>query len=144
MVASSNVVNPDNLPPTERAAHFHALRVHLQVTQWKNLSLTCLNPKDWGWKEKNGVMIPTKTDLEPAPSWLLQVVRCNCKTESRNPCGTRLCSCRKNGLTCVAACGGCNGENCENAMVEEVEEISEEHDDIDIERNIFDFLEDFN
>ena len=48
MVISSNIVNPENLPPTERAAYFHALRVHLQVAQWKTLSLICLEPKDWG------------------------------------------------------------------------------------------------
>ena len=31
MVTTSNVVEPDNLPPTERARYYHALRVHLQV-----------------------------------------------------------------------------------------------------------------
>ena len=66
MVTFSNVIQPENLPPTKRATH--ALRVHLQVAQWKNLSLTCLDPKEWGWKEKNGVMEPVKTDIEPAPA----------------------------------------------------------------------------
>ncbi len=31
MVSSSKVVDPQKLPPTERAAHFHCLRVYLQV-----------------------------------------------------------------------------------------------------------------
>lgn len=31
MVSTSNSVQPENLPPTERASFFHALRVHLQV-----------------------------------------------------------------------------------------------------------------
>ena len=31
MVSASKVVDPHMLPPTERAAHFHSLRVHLQV-----------------------------------------------------------------------------------------------------------------
>ena len=105
IVTSSNVIQPENLPRTERATHYHALRVHLQVAQWKNLSLKCLDPKEWGWKEKNGVMEPVKTDIEPAPAWLLQVIRCNCKTPSRHPYGTHLCSCQEMGflvLQCVA------------------------------------------
>ena len=75
------------MPPTERVAH-HTLRVHLQVAQWKNLRLTCLDPKEWEWKEKNGVMEPLKTDIEPIPAWLLQLIRCNGKTDSWYPCGT--------------------------------------------------------
>ena len=39
MVTSSNVIQPENLPPTERATNY-ILRVHLQVAQCKNLSLT--------------------------------------------------------------------------------------------------------
>ena len=72
MVTSSNVIQPENLPPTERATHYQTLQVHLQVAHWKNLSLTCLDPKEWGWKEKNRVMGPLKTGIEPAPAWLLQ------------------------------------------------------------------------
>ena len=60
--------------------------------------------------------------------------------EFQNPRSTRLCSCRKNELACVVACGGCNGKNCENVMVEEPQENTEDHDEIDIERNIFKFL----
>ena len=81
VMTPSSVIQPENLPPTERAKHYHTLRVHLQVAQWKDLSLTCLDPKEWGWKEKNVVMEPVKTDIEPAPVWLLQVIRCNCKTD---------------------------------------------------------------
>ena len=42
MVATCNEVEPENLPPTERATYFHALRVNLQVCQWMNLDLHCL------------------------------------------------------------------------------------------------------
>ena len=43
----------------------------------------------------------------PAPDDLLKVVRCKCKSTSCNQCGTNLCSCRKNGLSCVSACEEC-------------------------------------
>ena len=62
------------------------------------------------------------TDLEPAPKELLSFVHCNCKTTSRNTCGTNLCSCRKNGLTCVAACVDCRGESCNNSRAETVDD----------------------
>ena len=83
-------------------------------------------------------MEPVKTDIEHAPAWLLQVIRRNCRTDSRHPCGTRLCLCRKNGLSCVAACGGCHGEGCEDS-VENEREIEENEN----ERNIFEILQTF-
>ena len=134
MVTCSNVIQLENLPPTERTTHYHVLRVHLQVAQWKHLSLTCLDPKEWGWKQKIGVMEPVKTDIEPAPAWLLQVIRCNCKIDSRHPSGTRLCACRNNGLSCVAACGGCHGEGCKNSIEDE---RGIEQSEYENERNIF-------
>ena len=68
----------------------------------------------WGWTEENKSVVPKKTDLDPAPDWLLNVVRCKCKDGSRNQCGTMLCSCRKNGLKCVTACRDFRGETCSN------------------------------
>ena len=43
----------------------------------------------------------------PAPDDLLKVIRCKCKSTSCNQCGTNLCSCRKNELSCVSACEEC-------------------------------------
>ena len=34
MMAKSNKVMPQRLPPTERATHYHSLRVHFQVGRW--------------------------------------------------------------------------------------------------------------
>ena len=62
------------------------------------------------------------TDLEPVPKELLNFVHCNCKRTFRNTCATNLCSCRKNGLTCVAACGDCWGESCNNSSAETEED----------------------
>ena len=112
------LIEPEKLPPTERAAWFHGLRVHLQTIQWKILDDTInLEPEKWGWKKDNGVLVPIPTDKEIAPPDLLQIVRCKCKMSSRNPCGTNVCSCRKNGILCMPACGGCHGEDCNNKQV---------------------------
>ena len=68
-----------------------------------------IDPRDWGWEVKGGMISPIVTDLEPAPEELLRIVRCKCKLLSKRPCNSNVCSCRKNGLTCVAACCNCRG-----------------------------------
>eukprot|EP00795_Rhopilema_esculentum_P012559 gene12559-3254_t len=97
---------------TGRCVVVMAEDMDILVSQEKHLHLCCLNPQDWGWKMEDGIMTPIKTDLDPAPEWLLQVVRCKCKMNTRHPCGTLSCSCRKNGLTCVTACRSCHREDC--------------------------------
>ena len=95
MVSSSKAsLDLQKLPPTERAAHYYSLRVHLQVIIWKELSNNILDPKQWGWKLEESAFTPIMTDLDAAPESLLS---------SKNPCRTNICSCRKNGLKCVTA-----------------------------------------
>ena len=88
---------------------------YFKVAQWKQLDLECLNPFCWGWKKTESSMEPTKTDLDPAPEWLLKVIRCNCKSTSLRQCSSKSCSCQRNGLHCVDACGDCHGEGCGNS-----------------------------
>ena len=56
-----------------------------------------------------------QTDKDIAPENLLKFMRCKLKITSKNLCGTTTCSCSKNGLKCVTACGGCCGGGCNNA-----------------------------
>jgi len=116
---------PERLPPSGRAAHFHVCRVHLQVVQWKTLMRDFLDPQDWGWKLVDGQLIPIATDLEAALEDILNVVRRKCKADSSNPRGTRLCSCRKHGLSCVPACKNCYGELCHNVKQSPVDDDGE-------------------
>ena len=62
MAASASKVNPARIPPSERAAWFHSLRVYLQVCQWKTLMECTLDATEWGWKLENGVYVPIMTD----------------------------------------------------------------------------------
>ena len=116
MVSTSKItIEPQKLPPTERAAYYHALRVHLQITIWRQLSDNSLDATEWGWAVSGNQMTPIFTDLGAAPEDLLRFVRCKwCKSSTKNPCGSNSCSCRKHGLKCVAACGECRGETCKN------------------------------
>lgn len=41
---STTTIGPQKLPPTERAAFFHSLRVHLQIILWFKLTNDYLNP----------------------------------------------------------------------------------------------------
>ena len=99
------------LPPTSAAANFHTFRAYYQIQEWKSLkSPMTLDPLDWGCEGVKGLLLPVLTDMPAAPEDLLKVVRCNCKTG----CASTLCTCRKHGLVCTAACGRCRGKTCVN------------------------------
>lgn len=114
MKMTSSKLQPEKLPPTERAAHFHSLRVYHQVQEWNTLEENGSEAVNWGWKLDGSVLVPIMTDEAPAPDELLNIVRCNCQMTSKNPCGGSRCSCRANGLKCVPACGDCRGTECQN------------------------------
>lgn len=114
MLASSMSPKSDRLPPTENAAKYHIFRAHFQVAYWKSLGSTCLNAEEWGWSVVNGLYMPVASDLPPAPDKLLKVIHCKCQMLTGRACSTRVCTCRKHGLPCVAACKNCNGRDCEN------------------------------
>ena len=74
MAATSNTaLKPQDLPPSERAAYYHSLRVHLQVIQWKSLMETSLLPTEWGWRLVKDCYEPIMTNLEPATEKFFEV-----------------------------------------------------------------------
>ena len=117
-------MNPENLLPTEDvtedAANYHALRVYLQVTQWKQLYLKCLNPLDMGWKHREGCLKSIKTELNAAPNFTLNVVRCICKITSMT------CSYKNYGIKCVQDCGHCRCLPCTKARKNLIVNIHED------------------
>ena len=48
------------------------------------------------------------------------------------------CSCRFNGLKCVAACGGCRGTECQNCVTVELFQEEENNIEDEFDNNIFD------
>lgn len=103
-------VDPANLPPTSSSAKYHSYRVYLQVQQWRSLQCS-LKPEDWGWKLVEGEYVPIDMDLPPAPSDLMQVIRCGCNGD----CSSKACSCRKHSKECTFACSNCKGTSCSNS-----------------------------
>ena len=82
VASNSTSLDPQNLPPTERATYYHSLRVYLQIIIWKRLSNrhNDLNPQQWDWRLDDDVLIPI---IAAAPERLLKFVRCKCKLTSK-------------------------------------------------------------
>ena len=102
----SNLSHCRQLPPTAASAEFHSPRSYLAVQQWIGNNLY---PTDWGWQYRDRILVPLTTDRPVAPSRVLRIVSCCCKTGCRKTCG-----CRKAGLYCSPMCSHCNGQTCSN------------------------------
>ena len=133
---STSKLRPEILPPTNRAASFHSLRVYLQVYFWRHLSTDGLDPECWGWKKVQERFEPIMSNNDLAPPDILNVIRCKCKSSSKNQCGTNICLCKRNRLHCVAACQECRDCECINSSESNEEEYG------DFERNAFDIFDD--
>ena len=75
-----------------------------------------MDPREWGWKEERGKYIPLLTDNPVAPEFLLNIIRCTCKTG----CASKQCQFVKHGLPCTEPCGQCQLKdscvNCEKTV----------------------------
>ena len=72
--------------PTSRLSRFHVLRVRLEVNTCKNLEQR-LEEEDHGFKRNaNGNLIPIITDKPPAPTYVLQDMKCSCKNRIEQAC----------------------------------------------------------
>ena len=117
VATNTAVINPQLLPPTQDACQFHSLRVYYQILEWKNIT-EGVNVEDYGWRSRNGVLEPRKSDRAPAPQKVLKVIRCGCKTG----CKTAVCGCRKLGLECSVVCKICRGD-CMNTQKPDITDI---------------------
>ena len=99
VIVSKSVVGPKVLPQTSASATYHIQRVYLQVQQW--MGQDHMNPEHWGWYGQGGHYFPSLTDKDPAPTDLLEIVRCNWKA----CCNTQRCTCRKHGMECYTGVG---------------------------------------
>ncbi|KAH3697012.1 hypothetical protein DPMN_084497 [Dreissena polymorpha] len=55
--------------------------------------------------------------MPPAPSELMAIIRCKCKTN----CDIKRRSCRKHGFECSIACKECTGSSCSNSLQNELD-----------------------
>ena len=66
---------------------------------------------------------PVPTSDPTVPEELLEITSCNCHGDYSN----RRCSCKKNEVTCISACGVCKGITYKNFS----HDVVESEDDID-------------
>ena len=119
---------PQKLPPTDASATQHTLRAYLQYRDWAMLESQSLNPSLYGWVKSSQTFEPVGFEGEIAPAALLNFTACNCKTDNPDSaCNSNRCSCRRMGLSCLAACGNCHGVNCQNSGSTNRNEEEPEH-----------------
>ena len=114
MMVASSKVDPQQLPPTEHAAHYHSFSVHLRVVKWTVPSNDMRQAKEWGWKMGNNSLCPVMTDLDAEPAKVQQFIPCTCQSSGTNPCATKQRSCQKNGLKRLIPSNECHGQSCNN------------------------------
>ena len=61
-LTSQKALKSECLPPTEDAVWQHSLRVYLQITYWKTLLDTDIDPVMWGCMVKDGHLVPVMTN----------------------------------------------------------------------------------
>lgn len=125
---------PQKLPPTDASATQHTLRAYLQYRDWAMLESQSLNPLQYGWVKSSQTFEPVGFEGEIAPAALLNFTACNCRISNPDTaCNSNHCSCRRMGLSCLAACGNCHGVSCQNSRSssrnsEEPEDVQEAED----------------
>ena len=82
-----------------------------------------LKAEEWGWKVQDEQYYPVITNKHVASKELLEIVRCNCKTD----CSTKRCTCRRNNLECSSACEQCRGI-CSNMLAITDDEYADDTD----------------
>ena len=115
------------LPLTMSALKYRIFRVHYAALILKNCTSSIQNlpdPCGFGWELDNGNLVPVLTDDLPAPTGLIELSMCSCKTG----CSSGRCTCKKNNLLCTEMCKG--SDACENSDCNEKEDIYESQDEI--------------
>jgi len=104
----------DKLPPTKAALLQHNKRARTFAT----IALSYSDPSPTqpelignGWVLINGVRVSHMTELLPAPSEILELVKCGCKTG----CVKNTCTCRRHNMVCTDICQcNINELQCQN------------------------------
>ena len=101
----------NDLPPTSHAIRAHIHRAAYLVYTSCNLLNTdrgTLDPQEYGWEKRFGIMLPVKS-LKPLPPYMLKTCGCGGKCENKS------CSCRSAGVPCTIFCHGKGAnESCKN------------------------------
>ena len=115
------------LPPATRVLKYRIFRAYYAAIILKKCTSSIQNLSDpcgFGWALDNGNLFPIMTNDLPAPTGLIELSLCSCKTG----CSSGRFTCKKNNLLCTEMCK-CSDE-CENSDCNEKEDIYEIEDEI--------------
>ena len=106
-----------SLPATEDNVKLHILRAHLQVMLWKSANFAkppneSLDIAMFGWKLSNDIPLPTVSSSPPAPQEILELINCQCKSQTM--CNSHSYGCNKAGLSCTRFCACSASNHCCN------------------------------
>ena len=82
-------VNLASLVLSEESVYLHLDRAYFQIQNWQG---NALEPTDYGWEIKDGLLEPIPMQQDPAPVCLMGVTQCKCKATKCNSASGR-CSC---------------------------------------------------
>jgi hypothetical protein len=109
------------LPPTSGAWIQHIRRAHCQSAIWEQdliLHPIVPDPLKLGWIKEDNCLVPNLSDIAPAPTTVVELVKCRCgssKPNATSACTTARCSCLAHGLVCTELCW-CEGVDiCQNS-----------------------------
>ncbi|KAK3703271.1 hypothetical protein QZH41_010165 [Actinostola sp. cb2023] len=113
--------------PTSDSLHHHLKRANYQAMVWKR-SLEAIqelpSPEDNGWERAgNNELKAVLMTKDPAPSSLLKLTICNCRSGCQ-----RNCSCSNNGLSCSESCFCMADSDCRNPHAVRLDDSSESND----------------
>ena len=94
------------LPPTSSNSWQHVLRAHLQIILWKAADQhsppeESVDITRFGWEFKDDIPIPVIDHSDPAPSELIDIIRCQCKAQGKM-CSSEVCGCHKERISCTS------------------------------------------
>ena len=109
---STKNMESENLPPTRGTLipHIqrtnHVCRIHKSYTT-THPALPALTENGWQEQEKTKKVTPVYCLKPPAPTNIMELVKCGCKTD----CSTKQCTCKKGCISCSSLCK-CTDECC--------------------------------
>lgn len=127
----------ESLPPTQPSLEPAILRAHLQAMEWHRCDQPDPNlpsPADFGWTEENNRWVPIMCTNPPAPSDVLELIKCGCLKSKCNSCK---CVWRKLPCSEMCACEG-DPEKCENNSDKyDKAEVDDDDSDYDEDEPLF-------
>ena len=119
-----------SLPPNGDCLALHAQRANYQAAIWRRCMTPIMSvpsPLSHGWKADTNSDPPSLAvewmKTPPAPSSLVQLVKCGCKKGSST---SKRCNCWSAGMACTDIC---HCLQCHNVLTENLRDIDTDSDD---------------